>query len=145
MCGTAANSHLGWGRKLSYCIAFSMDGATDVTRRYVRKPAEYGLSRTRCAEEVLLWIILEIRKIRRGNFEKEVRRRLMGEDEREERELRRFVADAITSEMISSFPGARPAPQQQGSDVKSVSERQQEATPWQMEYNQSSAPRDGRR
>lgn len=124
-----------------------MDGATDVTRRYVRKPAEYALSRTRCPEEVLLWIILEIRKIRRENFDKETRRRLMHEDEREERELRRFVADAVTNEMIQSFPGARPGIQQQRSDdVKTPAERQQEAMQWQMQHsNNPSAPREGRR
>lgn len=138
-------STIGWGRKLSYCIAFSMDGATDVTRRYVRKPAEFGLSRTRCPEEVLLWIVLEIRKIRRENLDKETRRRLMHEDEREERELRRFVADSITSEMIHSFPGATTvAPR--GTDVKTPADRQREAEWARLQsQNQSSDPRqDGR-
>lgn len=121
-----ANSDSGWDRKIAYCIAFSIDGATDVTRRYVRKPAQHGLARTRCPEEVLLWIIQEIRKIRRENVDKEVRRRLMREDQREEQELRSYVAHSLANDMINSIPGAlHPAP---GSEVKTAAERQDEAT-----------------
>ena len=94
----------GWGRKIAYCVAFSMDGATDVTRRYVRSPAKYGLGRTRCPEEVLLYITHEIRKLRRENMDKEQRRRLMREDEREEKELRGYVAQSLTEDMMNSLP-----------------------------------------
>ena len=96
----------GWGRKMAYCIAFSVDGATDVTRRYVRNPATHGLGRTRCPEEVLLYVTQEIRKMRRGDMDKSIQNRLRHEDEREDRELRRFVAHSLTAEMISSIPGA---------------------------------------
>ena len=112
---------LGWGRKLSYCIAFSTDGATDVTRRYVRNAATHALPRTRCPEEVLLWIMLEIRKIRRENLDKPARMRLVREDDREERELRGYVATALTSEMISTMPGAVGEQRQDG--VKSPADR----------------------
>ena len=112
----------GWGRTIAYCVAFSVDGATDVTRRYVRNPTRHGMSRSRCPEEVLLYIIHEIRKLRRENMEKETRRRLMKEDEREERELRSYVAHALTSEMIHALPGSV-----QSEEAKSAAERQREA------------------
>lgn len=88
---------------MAYCIAFSAEGATDVTRRYVRNP-NLSLPRNRCPEEVLLWIVHEIRKIRRGNLSKEAQTRLRREDDREERELRRYVARALTSDLISQLP-----------------------------------------
>merc|ERR1711939_1243935 len=121
----------GWNRKIAYCIAFSNDGATDVTRRYVRSPSQHGLGRTKCPEEVLLYIIHEIRKIRRENLDKPVRTRLMKEDEREERELRSFVAQSITHEMINSLPGAVAVPTG-GDVVKSIEERQREIEAQQM-------------
>lgn len=117
---------LGWNRKIAYCIAFSMDGATDVTRRYVRKPDVHGLGRTRCPEEVLVYIIHEIRKLRRENIDKESRRRLMREDEREEKELRSYVAQSLTSEMINSLPGAIDTAESRRDEVKTPAERQQE-------------------
>jgi peptide-N4-(N-acetyl-beta-glucosaminyl)asparagine amidase len=97
---------VGWKKRIAYCIAFSTDGATDVTRRYVRNPADHGLDRTRCPEEVLLWITQEIKKMRRENMDKSDQSRLMKEDAREEKELRGFVAQALTAQMVSTMPGA---------------------------------------
>jgi len=59
-------------------------------------------------------------------MDKEVRRRLMKEDEREERELRAYVAQSLASDMINSMPGAVQPEQRDG--VKTPAERQQEAT-----------------
>ncbi|KIX95920.1 uncharacterized protein Z520_08175 [Fonsecaea multimorphosa CBS 102226] len=124
----------GWNRKIAYCIAFSNDGATDVTRRYVRN-SRYHLPRTRCPEEVLLWITHEIRKIRRENMDKHVRHQLMREDEREERELRSYVAQSLTSDMINSMPGSVNA--DRPDEVKHPVDRQQEVQWPQQQMDQS--------
>ena len=123
----------GWGRKMAYCIAFSIDGATDVTHRYVRNPAVHGLGRTRCPEEVLLFIIHEIRRMRRENMDKSHQNQLRHGDEREDRELRRFVAKSLTAEMINSIPGATNAA---GEQLKTPAERQEQDRPVQWNNQQ---------
>lgn len=94
----------GWGRKISYCIAFSIDGATDVTRRYVRNFPKHGSPRNRAPEEVVLWSIHEIRRKRRENKGKTDLPRLVKEDEREERELRGYTASALAAEINNLLP-----------------------------------------
>ena len=102
----AKNSMItGWGKKLSYCIAFSTDGATDVTRRYVRNHAAHGIERTRVPESVLLFIIQEIRRMRREHLLKEDRKKLLIEDEREDRELKSYIIKSLAAEIGKMLPG----------------------------------------
>ncbi|KAJ5891392.1 uncharacterized protein N7473_007620 [Penicillium subrubescens] len=117
----------GWRRKISYCVAFSIDGATDVTRRYVRNFSKHGSPRNRTSEEVVLWSIHEIRRKRRENMSKTDQRRLIKEDEREERELRGYTASALAAEIQKILPRSlvgRP------DDQKHADDREEAASEW---------------
>lgn len=58
-------------------------------------------------------------------MDKAVQQRLRREDEREERELRSYVASSLADDMLNAIPGTVNA--QRGEDVKTPAERQQEA------------------
>ncbi|KAJ4362505.1 Protein png1 [Neocucurbitaria cava] len=90
----------GCGKKLSYCIAFSVDDAEDVTRRYVRNRTS-AAPRDRCSESELLHIMDEIRAVRHQKLSKEDRMRIQGEHIREQNELQSFVVGALVAELWS--------------------------------------------
>lgn len=85
-----------WGKKLSYCIAFSVDGATDVTARYVRQN-EYASARDRCREEELLYILEEITNLRHHERDQEVKNKLDDDSKFEDTEKERLNAE-VSSE-----------------------------------------------
>lgn len=95
----------GWNRRIAYCIAFSWDGgATDVTRRYVRERKMHGRHRDRCSEENLLFVIEEIRGLRRAKLSEADRERLAREDEEEERQLKRLAGEYRASRREEKRP-----------------------------------------
>ncbi|KAH6637320.1 hypothetical protein F5144DRAFT_620338 [Chaetomium tenue] len=76
----------GWGKRMAYCIAFSLDGAADVTGRYVVEEA-HALPRDICSETQLTEILAEITAMRREGRSDEVKARLAKEDETEAEQL----------------------------------------------------------
>ncbi|KAL8788306.1 MAG: hypothetical protein Q9195_007362 [Heterodermia aff. obscurata] len=90
----------GWGTKIAYCIAFSVDGATDVTRRYVRDFAAHGRSRSQVPEETLSYILSGIQSLRRARLDELRKLRLVEEDLREYEELQMYIVRGITQSII---------------------------------------------
>lgn len=129
---------------MSYCIAFSNDGATDVTRRYIRDPAIHGADRSKAPEEVLLWIINEIRRLRREPLSKEDRHRLIKEDEREGRELRSYVVSALATEIERMIqPPGLASPSSSSTDGPKLPARQTGAAQWRQARGENGAGEPG--
>lgn len=131
---------LGWDKQFSYCIAFSADGAMDVTRRYVTE-AKHALPRNRAPEAVVLHIMHEIRALRRNNMSKQEKFRLQGEDIREGKELREYVIRAIAhdvsklkaSDIISAQAQSRPRPDP---DAQKAAEARSSNVQWNRTRNE---------
>lgn len=119
---------VGWCKPLAYCIAFSADGAMDVTRRYCRNPIKYGKPRDKIPEAVLLFIMDEIRAKRRRDMGKEEKFRLEGEDMREVRELRHYYVSTITAEVakLIPFPATRRLTASEEADAQKAREAAEE-------------------
>ena len=75
-----------------------------MTRRYVRNAASHGAERNKCPEEVLMFITNQIKRQRRESMLKDERKRLLIEDDREEKELRGFVVHALAAEIGRMLP-----------------------------------------
>ncbi|KAI0905896.1 hypothetical protein F4823DRAFT_111541 [Ustulina deusta] len=102
-----------WGKALSYCIAFSTEGAVDVTRRYVREE-KLLKPRNRCSELTLFYMLKRITAERREKLSKEVQERLRLGDAAEQKELQTFRVLSVTRELIVSLaPPSEPGPSQQ--------------------------------
>ena len=122
----AANSvSSGWNKKMAYCIAFSRDGATDVTRRYCRNSVRYGLERNKCSESCLLYILGEIRRDRRKTMPKDERFELEKQDTQERDELHGYQVATITSEVANLRPTKYRTPSEEA-DANKARERQVE-------------------
>jgi len=109
-------SYIGWGKSFRYCIAFSADGVTDVTNRYCRNQTKHSLERNKVPEAVLLFILDEIRSIRRRNKNKEEKFALEGEDAWESRELRHYYVSSLTAEvakLVAPMSTTKPDPDAQ--------------------------------
>lgn len=145
----------GWNKKMSYCIAFSIDGATDVSRRYVRK-TEYNNERNHCPDQVLMWVMQEIKHLRRSDMPKEARFQLEKEDAREDEELRSYylasLAQDINNNIVPSAEavqsgtgGAKRTGSSSGDDTKvpvssDLPGRQSGNTDWVTSRGENGAP-----
>ncbi|KAF1349989.1 protein png1 [Delphinella strobiligena] len=135
----------GWKKRLGYCIAFSSDGAMDVTRRYVRNPAKHSHPRNKASEAALLHIMDEIRSMRRRDMNKTDKFRLEGEDMREDREFRQYMIENLAKEISRMLPGAsRP-----NADIQKAVEQREADAQWlrtrgQTQDPNSNQPRDQR-
>lgn len=86
------------GKRMSYCVAFSSDGAVDVTSRYVRSP-RHALARTGCPEPELRRIIRDIKIMRREDMSSKDLLQLQTEEVQEAKELQSYIVspDAMGS------------------------------------------------
>ena len=76
-----------------------------MTRRYVRKAAYYK-PRERCNESNMLWIMNEIRCLRRKKLDKLEQNRLRREDELEQLELCSYIAQNVVKDFVQMDIGA---------------------------------------
>jgi peptide-N4-(N-acetyl-beta-glucosaminyl)asparagine amidase len=138
----------GWRKKLSYVIAFSADGCCDVTRRYVRNPAEQALPRNKCTEGVLQHIIREITNMRRRDMDKKEKFRLNADDMREDAELRKVIIEALAFNVSRILPGGDGGPRSDPDAMKAAESRQASNAEWVRargetgQRNQHTGPRD---
>lgn len=90
-CENARDQHLlydvGWGKKQSYILAFSIEGAQDVSRAYIKDFDAAMSRRTQISEEKLQVALEEVTRKRRAGLSSERLQELALEDEGERRFL----------------------------------------------------------
>lgn len=83
----------------------------------MRNPRKAALPRTKCPEEVLLFIIQEIRRKRKDKLNPDELQRLEKMEKEEERELRRFEMQALVAETRSCTNEGEKRPRQSGESL----------------------------
>lgn len=94
------------------------------------------MGRTKAPEEVLMWIMNDIRRSLREDTAKTDRKKLFNEDQREEEELFNYVLQAIAA----AIPNRRPKP---GEENKHQTERDA-AIAWREAQTGNVPPRSDR-
>ncbi|KAK9469475.1 hypothetical protein V1512DRAFT_256357 [Lipomyces arxii] len=110
----------GWGKKMSYAIAFSVEGAVDVSKKYIRT-AKCQLPRKRITEIDLYNTLQRITTQRRAHLPPSEQAALQLEDEDEQAELYGYsnkLTPASTSEMRPRATGAGAWTAARGEDGK---------------------------
>jgi peptide-N4-(N-acetyl-beta-glucosaminyl)asparagine amidase len=97
----------GWGKRMAYCIALSVEGTMDVTKRYVRD-ATKALPRDKLSEHDLKVLLDNITAIRCASLAPEEQARIMDERDLETAELLSYSTAATVSS------GAAVGPRQSG-------------------------------
>jgi len=77
----------GWGKKMSYILAFSVDGAQDVSRGYIQDWQQALQRRRKGSEEALRQILADVTRRRRTGLSAEKLKELELEDRAEEKWL----------------------------------------------------------
>lgn len=102
-CECARDQHLlydvGWGKKQSYVLAFSTEGAQDVSRAYIKDFDAALQRRTRHTEQELAAILEAVTTRRRNGLSKERLAELQKEDEGENKFLRGEVSSSPETEL----------------------------------------------
>jgi len=76
----------------------------DVTSRYCQNPTKWSAPRTKASEATLLYIMDEIRSLRRRNLPKPEKMRLEKEDTLESQELRHYYVSTLVAEVAKLLP-----------------------------------------
>ena len=93
----------GWGKKLTYVIAFGVNQVLDVTLRYTRDPVSVFCRRQDVQEFWMKEFIAELNRAIRRDFSDGYRQELESEDEKEVKKL--IEECRTTQEAVENLPG----------------------------------------